>query len=248
MGGWSNDSGKVKTYKMSENKMGNRGSKSNGASLFIILLPYWIFILHSFVKEQRADSSYCALINYTEVWLRYALMELERVYQFKIHAKWFSKYYSNKPLKKVVDNSFQWFITGFTDAEGSFGIGVFKTTGRKLGWKVALTFTIGVHKKDLPLLQKIQAFLKVGKIYKSGNEVYFKVTDKVGLKVIVEHFLKFSFISYKSIDFPIFKEVFLMVLAGSHLTKEGLEKIVVLKANQNKGLNSELFTAFPMLL
>ena len=61
--GWSNSSGKVISYKMSENKMDNRGSKS-------------VKFLRT-VKEQRVDGSYFE--NKSK--LRYTLMDCESNYQ-----------------------------------------------------------------------------------------------------------------------------------------------------------------------
>ena len=56
-------------------------------------------------------------------------------------------------------------MTGFVDGEGCFSVCVGKEKNYKLGWAVKHRFTIGLHKKDKPLLQKIQSSLAVGKIY-----------------------------------------------------------------------------------
>jgi hypothetical protein len=45
-----------------------------------------------------------------------------------------------------------WFLTGFTDGDGSFSIIVSKDIKGKLLCKVQPVFTIGLHGKDLPLL------------------------------------------------------------------------------------------------
>ena len=50
------------------------------------------------------------------------------------------------------------FITGLTDAEGSFSVSIKKNNSYKLGWSVNPVFTIGLHKKDLELLKLIQAY------------------------------------------------------------------------------------------
>jgi len=49
-----------------------------------------------------------------------------------------------------------WFWTGLIDAEGSFTIIIDKNKNRKLGWRIQSKFKIGVHKRDLSLLLKLQ--------------------------------------------------------------------------------------------
>ena len=43
---------------------------------------------------------------------------------------------------------FPYYLTGFTDAEGCFTIGLYKSNKTKVGWKVKLEFKIRLHKKD----------------------------------------------------------------------------------------------------
>jgi hypothetical protein len=71
MSGQNNYLGKVTTQKMSENEMGNRGSKSA--------------IVSRTVKEQRVDGSY--LKKNIFLCLRYTLMGCESNYQIKILSK-----------------------------------------------------------------------------------------------------------------------------------------------------------------
>ena len=49
-----------------------------------------------------------------------------------------------------------WFITGFTDGEGSFILTIIKDNKYKLGWRAACRFVISLNKKDLKLLNKIK--------------------------------------------------------------------------------------------
>jgi hypothetical protein len=79
--GWSNYSGKVTNHKMSENKMGDRGSKSD--------------FITKFVKEQRVNGNWCGINNSH---LRCTLMGFERNYQVKnlsnqLNKKQYSTFY-----------------------------------------------------------------------------------------------------------------------------------------------------------
>jgi hypothetical protein len=62
--GWTNNSDKVITQKMSENEMGYRGSKSD--------------LIYRFVKEQRVDGSYFSVSIFDK--LRCTLMDCESNY------------------------------------------------------------------------------------------------------------------------------------------------------------------------
>jgi len=116
----------VTNYKMSENEMGYRGSKSE------IKNPQLNEIS---VKEQRVDGSYFR----SNLKLRCTLMGFERNYQIKILSKQLNKrYYSS--LSKTSNTLNPWFITGFTDAEGCFSI---KTDVKyKLKWRTSIIFII----------------------------------------------------------------------------------------------------------
>lgn len=74
-----------------------------------------------------------------------------------------ARFYSSSslaPLRSSAKFSFvnPWFISGLTDAEGSFVCIVRKSEGHRLGWRVEVIFQIGLHKKDLELLNLIQAY------------------------------------------------------------------------------------------
>lgn len=57
-----------------------------------------------------------------------------------------------------------WFITGFSDAEGTFIISITNNSKLPVGWEVKAMFKIGLHNIDYDLLQQIQAFFGVGKV------------------------------------------------------------------------------------
>jgi hypothetical protein len=88
--------------------------------------------------------------------------------------------------------------------------------------------------------------LGVGNIAKSGeNLIQYRVSSIKDLAVIVTHFDKYSLITQKRADFELFKQAVEIVNRKEHLTSEGLQKIVNIKASINKGLSAELKSAFP---
>jgi hypothetical protein len=56
------------------------------------------------------------------------------------------------------------FVSGFTDGEGSFIIGLSPSNKYKIGYQTQLIFKITLHNKDIELLSKIQSYFGVGNI------------------------------------------------------------------------------------
>ena len=63
-----------------------------------------------------------------------------------------------------------WFITGFTDGEGSFSLSIRDIDKDTKKGRVLYVFLIGLHKKDENILKSIQSTLGIGKIYPRGKE------------------------------------------------------------------------------
>lgn len=175
----------VTSYEIQETEMGNRVAKSF-ESKDRTNVP-----LDSSVKVQRADGSWCfpAIVfgrsnplprRAMRKHLRCVLMGLERDYQFEVPSKQL-KYYSTLSSALscgVVQESNiilldPYFITGFTDAEGSFTVTIYpdkQLLRKKTGIRVIATFKIGLNERDLNLLMDIQKFFGgIGKIYHSSN-------------------------------------------------------------------------------
>ena len=99
-----------------------------------------------------------------------------------------------------------WWLTGFSDAEGSFIINIYRDNELKTGWRVKACFQIGLHVKDVTLLKQIQAFFGVGKIYLYKDSAFYVVTTASNLKnIIIPHFTKFPLITQKKADFILWK-------------------------------------------
>lgn len=170
-------------------------------------------------------------------------MGLERGYQLKIHANQFlirthSTLCNFQPLNP-------WFITGFSDAESSFIISIYKNSDNKLKWRTSAYFSIHVHVKDLPLIKLIPKTLGVGVVRNNNaNTVLFRVSDIQELQIIIDHFKKYPLLSAKHSDFLLFEKCFHLIKQKEHLTQAGLDKILALKSSLNLGLTNELKQGF----
>lgn len=209
--GWTNHSCMVISQKITsifqktqETVIGNRGSKS---AVFLIIVNKVRSIA---VKEQRVNGSW-----HVSACLRYTLTDFKRNFHIKILSKQiqlstlilplyrsFYKFTYNKSLSGFAPNRRfitslhrrsldPWFISEFTDAEGSFIIQVRKLPINRTGLRIEARFKITIYKKDLTVLEKLQAYFKgVGKIGKSGeNTLSYEIRSLEEINsVVLPHF------------------------------------------------------------
>jgi hypothetical protein len=160
-----------------------------------------------------------------------------------------SRSYSTSSLSSINNELLDpWFITGLTDAEGSFVCIVRKSEGHRLGWRVEIVFQIALHKKDFELLKLIQIYFDgVGSIEKSSESMLaFRVISLESiLNKIIPHFNKYSLKTNKQADYLLFQKIVTLIQKKEHLKKEGLQEILNIRASLNLGLSDALKNAFP---
>lgn len=213
--------------------MGNRGSKSDS------------FIS---VKEQRVDgysisSRYCKVYSNNQRNLVFRLNNNNIILNhwpalFIRRVGSFNNFYSKTPcialFSTKVSRLNPYYVTGFTDGEGCFFVGVSPDSKSKTDFRVKAIFQIGVHIKDIALLEEIKLFFNVGNISKLGSDsIQYRVTGINDLKVIVNHFDQFPLLTYKQSDYLLFKQVVELIEEKKHLTLEGLNCIISIKASLN---------------
>jgi len=141
---------------------------------------------------------------------------------------------------------YPWFVTGFVDAEGCFTIGLTKSEQYRSGYQVTAIFKISLHRKDYDLLCQIRDYFGVGVITKHGETtIQYFVRSIKDLNVILSHFEAYPLIGQKWADYILFKQAIVLIKNKEHLTKQGLKKILSLKASINLGLSDELQLVFP---
>jgi hypothetical protein len=241
--GWINYSGKVTSQKILEKEMDNRGSKST--------------INNVVVKEQRVDGN--LFINSDLMDIRCTLRGFERnrgiKLRFNTQQCWNShvKNPSNQfDLKKystcisTIINPGIW--SGLIDGEGSFSIIISKNKTHKLGWRAELKFQIGIHTKDLNLLYLLQHHLGgIGSIHlhESRDIVNYSIDSIEGFNKLIVYLEKYPLLTQKAADFLLFKQGVKLFNNKTHLTLEGLNQLVNIKASMNLGLSQILKSEFP---
>lgn len=88
------------------------------------------------------------------------------------------------------------FMTGITDAEGSFIASITRNPLSRLGYTISLRFNITMNLRDSLLIKKLRAFFNNIGVYKeSGSCCYFDVNSIADLEFIIEHFLRYPLLS-----------------------------------------------------
>jgi len=142
-----------------------------------------------------------------------------------------------------------YYITGFIDGEGCFSISMYKDSRMLKGWQVKPVFSINLHSKDRKILEAIQITLGVGKIYKHGKDsIQYRVSSLKNLYVIINHLDKYPLITKKWADYLLFKKSVDLIKNKEHLTLDGLQKIVNIKASLNLGLSEKIKESFPNII
>ena len=100
-----------------------------------------------------------------------------------------------------------YFVTGFSDGESYFSIGLNRSTKMNTGWIVNLQFGISLHKKDRHILELIEIFFGgVRTVASQGTgKVQYRVSSINNLHVIILHFDNFPLITHKWSNFQLFK-------------------------------------------
>nr|ADM35368.1 ND5 intron protein [Leptosphaeria sclerotioides] len=138
--------------------------------------------------------------------------------------------------------------SGLIDGEGSFSIIISKSKVRTLGWRAELKFQLGLHTKDLNLLCLLQQHLGgIGSIHLAQNRdiVNYSIDSIKDLNNLIINLEKYPLLTQKAADLLLFKKAVELVNNKAHLTLEGLEKIVNIKASMNLGLSDMLISEFP---
>jgi hypothetical protein len=128
-----------------------------------------------------------------------------------------------------------YFVTGLTEAEGSFSIVKNRDARAKFGRTVSLRFKITMLVNETALIKKVHAFFGVGSI--NSDEKYgtidYLVRDKISLKVIKDHFIKYPLRGSKHLDFLDFLQALELMEQNLHRSEEGLNLLVSLSEGMN---------------
>ena|GEM_PF-380535 len=139
-------------------------------------------------------------------------------------------------LQKV-DQSWGYYLSGFTDGEGSFNVSLRKRDDHTLGWQVVLCFN--VSQKESYILSQFKKILGCGALRqrKIDGLFMYSVTNPLALKEkVIPFFRRFGFLSQtKKRNFQIFCQITDLVFQKEHLTESGLKQVLSLREALNEG-------------
>jgi hypothetical protein len=104
-----------------------------------------------------------------------------------------------------------------------------------------------LHSKDYSLLLDLQIFFGgVGSVIKKTKPaVTYSVSSIKDLtNIIIPHFDNFPLLSKKAADFILFKQILELMRNKAHLTIEGIQEIIKIKASMNLGLSDAVKSEF----
>lgn len=123
------------------------------------------------------------------------------------------------------------WLAGFATGEGCFLILTTKNTK-----SITLRFKLAQHVRDNDLMKYLERYLNCGAYYPSVNTGEFVVSKLLDIKEkIIPFFEKYPILGTKYLDYLDFKQTALLVDKKEHLTNEGYETILALKAGMNRG-------------
>lgn len=130
------------------------------------------------------------------------------------------------------------WLVGFVDGEGCFYAGV-KRTSSKLGRQVILIFSLSQHSRDEMLFKSILNYLGYGVIEKVKTRpdavvlVVYKFSDICDK--LIPFFQEYPLQSVKLLNFRDFCEIANLMINKVHLSKQGIERISLIKSQMNTG-------------
>ena len=144
----------------------------------------------------------------------------------------------SRPLVINQEISNPHWLQGFTCGEGCFLIKVSKSKGSKLGYGVQLIFQLTQHIRDIELMESLVTFFGCGRIvqdlnYSRVNFIVSKFSDIIDK--VLPFFNQYPVIGIKNENFKDWSIAAEIMKNQGHLTEEGLNKILKIKAGMNRG-------------
>jgi hypothetical protein len=117
-----------------------------------------------------------------------------------------------------------YWLAGFTQADGCFYISLAKSKTHKTGYSVRLEYSI--KQKDEKPLKLLYSKLKLGNLSQYSSGIYcYKSTGYKTAALLIMYFDKYHVFSGKYIDYLKFRKVYIKITEGKHLEKKGILKI-----------------------
>jgi len=129
-----------------------------------------------------------------------------------------------------------YYLAGFADGEGSFNVSFRPRQDYKSPWKISLCFNIS--QKDKVILSLFKRHLGCGTLRMRPDGVWYYEVNNINAiwEKMIPFFRKYRFLSArKKRDFSKFCQIAEIIKKESHLTKEGITRILRIRREMNDG-------------
>ena len=124
-----------------------------------------------------------------------------------------------------------YWLAGFTQADGCFHISVVKSKTHKAGHSIRLEFSL--KQNDVLPLRLLYNELEMGNLSQYHTGVWcYKSTGYKTAAHLINYFDKYNIFAGKYVDYIKFRKVYIMITEGKHLEEKGIKKI---KSISSKG-------------
>ena len=131
--------------------------------------------------------------------------------------------YELKPPSNTLCLDNYW-LAGFTQADGCFHISVVKSKTHKTGYSVRLEFSI--KQNDVVTLKLLYDIVKMGNLSHYSNGIWcYKSTGFKTAALLINYFDTFNLFAGKYVNYLKFRKVYIMITKGKHLENIGITKI-----------------------
>lgn len=127
------------------------------------------------------------------------------------------------------------WLCGFINADGHFSVRVVNSPKSKLGLGTNPLIKISQHLNSFILMEKIQAFLGCGKIYRDNqaNNYEVQINSIKDINSFIAQFKEANLLGAKALDYQDFCKIIQIMNKRLHLTKDGLQEIQEIRSNMN---------------
>ena len=147
-------------------------------------------------------------------------------------------------MPKMPASSIGYYLSGYTDGEGSFCISFSPRPKLLTSIEVRPSFSVSQNGDRFEVLYLFKEFLNCGTIRRNPSDRTYKFevrSIKDLIEKVIPFFQKYPLISSKKKDFEMFKQICLMVNERKHLKRDTLKNIVELSYRMN-GLGARRYS------
>lgn len=117
-----------------------------------------------------------------------------------------------------------YWLAGFTQADGCFHISVIKSKTHKTGFCVKLEFSL--KQNDVVPLKLLYNTIKMGNLSQYNTGIWcYKSSGFKTAQLLIDYFDTYNVFAGKYVNYLKFRKVYIMITNGKHLEEKGINKI-----------------------